>query len=215
MRERPTVPNLLGDRDVEWSWVASRIPPGPGHALDFGTGGGPLPLLMANRGWDVTALDLSEVRWPFAHEAVRFIRGDVLDVDLPINSFDLVVNCSSVEHVGLAGRYGVTRADPDGDLKAMKRLRELMKEGATMLLTVPAGKDGLFSPLCRVYGSARLPKLVGGFRVQEETFWIKDDENRWILTGARQALEFPAYAGSWNPLQNCYALACLVLAKKT
>jgi len=54
---------------------------------------------------------------------------DILKVDLPAKHFDLVINWSTVEHVGLAGRYGVTKSRPDGDLEAMARLRDLMKPG--------------------------------------------------------------------------------------
>jgi len=42
---------LVGDRDVEWSWIVSHMPLGPGEALDFGCGGGSwLGLVAARRG---------------------------------------------------------------------------------------------------------------------------------------------------------------------
>jgi SAM-dependent methyltransferase len=78
---------------------------------------------------------------------VRFIQGDLLKLDLPTNHFDLIINCSTVEHVGLVGRYSVTENRPDGDLEAMARLRDLMKPSAIMLLTVPVGQDAIFA-LC-------------------------------------------------------------------
>ena len=143
--------NLLGDRDIEWSWIISQMPSGPGHALDFGPGGSHLALIAAQRGFHVTAVDLEPVQWPYVHPGLRFIRGDILKLPLPRGHFDLVINCSTVEHVGLAGRYGVTENRPNGDLEAMARLRELMKPGGVMLLTIPVGRDAVFAPLCRVY----------------------------------------------------------------
>ena len=205
--------NLLGDRDIEWSWVASKIPVGPGVALDFGSGGSHLALLAAQRGFTVTALDLEAIQCPYIHPSLHFVKGDILKLGLPAAHFNLVINCSTVEHVGLAGRYGVVEGRPDGDLEAMARLRESMKFGAIMLLTIPVGHDAVFAPLCRVYGKERLPRLLGGFLVEKEEFWVKDEKNRWVPCDREVALNFQASANSWDPLRNVYALGCYVLRK--
>lgn len=203
--------NLLGDRDVEWSWVSAHIPGGPGEALDFGAGPSHLGLIAAHRGFEVTAIDLEPVHWYYIHQKLHFVQGDILKVDLPAKHFDLVINCSTVEHVGLAGRYNVTEGRPDGDLEAMARLRDLMKPGGVMLLTIPVGQDAVFAPLNRVYGGQRLPQLLNGYTVEEDVFWVKDAENRWVLCDRDTALNFKASAGSWDPLRNVYALGCFVL----
>jgi 2-polyprenyl-3-methyl-5-hydroxy-6-metoxy-1,4-benzoquinol methylase len=148
--------NLLGDRHIEWSWTVASTPPGPGNALDFGNGGGPLALAAALDGYNVTAVDLTAVRWPYVHPNLRFMQGDILSLNFQSESFDLILNCSSVEHVGLAGRYGIVTDDSEGDLKAMRRLLELLKPGGHMILTIPMGKDAVFEPLCRIYGETRL-----------------------------------------------------------
>lgn len=205
------LPNLAGDRAIEWSWVSSQMPLGPGEALDFGPGGSYLGLIAAQRGFKVTAVDLEPVQWYYLHHELRFIHGDILKLSLPTNYFDLVINCSTVEHVGLAGRYGVTENSPDGDLKAMARLRELMKPGGVMLLVIPMGQDAIFPPMCRVYGAQRLPRLLEGYTIEKEAFWIKDNQNRWVLAERETALNFKASAGSWNALRNVYALGCFVL----
>lgn len=205
--------NLAGDRDIEWSWIASQIPSGPGKALDFGPGTGCLGLVAAQRGFKVTAVDLEPVIWQYAHPEIEFIQGDILNVMLPANYYDLVINCSTVEHVGLVGRYGVTESNPEGDLQAMARLSTVMRPSGIMLLTIPVGQDALFAPMCRVYGARRLPMLLNGFNLQKEAFWVKDNSNRWLLTEKETALNFKASAGSWNPLNNIYALGCFVLEK--
>lgn len=205
--------NLLGNRDIEWSWVSSQMHRGPGEALDFGPGGSHLALIAAQRGFNVTAVDLETVHWPYVHPGLRFIQGDILKLPHPKDHFDLVINCSTVEHVGLAGRYGVTEDQPDGDLEAMARLRELIKPSGVMLLTIPVGKDAVFAPLTRVYGSQRLPKLLAGYLVEKEEFWVKDWENRWLPSEREIALNFEASAGSWDPMQNVYALGCFVLRR--
>jgi len=207
------VPNLVGDRDIEWSWVCSQMPSGPGAALDFGPGGSHSPLIAAQRGFNVTAVDLEPVRWPYVHLRLRLVQGDILKLTLPEGHFDLVINCSTVEHVGLAGRYGVTENRPDGDLEAMARIRELMKPRGVMLLTIPVGRDGIFAPLSRVYGALRLPRLLEGYVVEKEVYWAKDSQNRWVMCDKERALNFEASAGSWDPLCNVYALGCFVLRR--
>jgi glycosyltransferase involved in cell wall biosynthesis/2-polyprenyl-3-methyl-5-hydroxy-6-metoxy-1,4-benzoquinol methylase len=210
---RPSIPNLLGDRDIEWSWIASQMPSGPGEALDFGNGGSHLGLIAAQRDFHVTAVDLGLVQWPYMHHNLRFIKGDILKLPLSRDHFDLIINCSTVEHVGLAGRYGVTEDRPDGDFEVMARLRELMKPDGVMLLTIPVGQDAVFMPLCRVYGRQRLPHLLEGFGVEKEAFWAKNTQNQWVNCGRDEALNFKASAGSWDPLRNVYAIGCFVVRR--
>ncbi len=196
--------NLLGDRDVEWSWVASQVPAGPGEALDFGPGGSHLGLAAAQKGFRVTAIDLQPVNWPYLHPDLSFIQGDLLKLEFPRHLFDLVINCSTVEHVGLAGRYGVGEHRPDGDLEAMAYLRTLMKPGAVMLLTVPVGRDAVVGRSHRVYGSQRLKKLLDGYAIEKEQYWAKNPQNTWTLTDRPNALAV-------EPGERIYGLGCFVL----
>jgi SAM-dependent methyltransferase len=205
-KAQPPPQDLSGDRAVEWSWVAARMPPGPGRALDFGCGQSDLSLIAAQRGFSVTAIDLLPASWPYRHEGIRFVQGDILDLPLPEGHFDLILNCSSIEHVGLAGRYGVELPQQDGDLVAMLRLRSLMKPTGTMLLTIPIGRDTNFAPLHRVYGFQRLPRLLEGFRVEDSEFWAKTQDNRWSSTDEMSALDR-------LPSEQLYGLGCFVLRR--
>jgi SAM-dependent methyltransferase len=206
-------PNLEGDRDIEWTWVSANMPSGPGRALDFGTGESNLAFEAALRGFLVTSIDLTPKTRFFAHSGVRYLQMDLLEMRLVKESLDLVINCSTVEHVGLSGRYGVSEKRPDGDLEAMHILRKALKRGGKMLLTIPVGKDEVFDPLCRVYGKERLPRLIKGFSILKEEYWRKAASNIWTPCSRAEALVFQASAGSWNYLENIYALGCLVLKK--
>ena len=69
----------------------------PGRALDVGCGEGADAIWLAQRGWSVTAVDISEVAVRRAREAadgagaaVEWVCGDVLQTPLPARSFDLV-----------------------------------------------------------------------------------------------------------------------------
>lgn len=201
------IPSLAGDRDMEWSWVASQMPSGPGNALDFGPGGSNLGLLAAQRGFNVTSVDLEPVHWHYMHPRLKFVQGDILKVSFPLRNFDLVINCSTVEHVGLSGRYGVKEDRPDGDIDAMTRLRALIKPEGVMLLTIPVGQDVVFAPLHRVYGVERLPKLLDGYVIKRGNYWIKSKQNRWVKVDRNVAL-------NRQPQRNLYGLGCFVLELK-
>ncbi len=205
--------NLLGDREIEWSWIASQIPDGKGEALDFGHGGSILGLIAAHRGFVTTAIDLENYVWPYVHSRLRFIKGDILTIPFEQNTFDLVINCSTVEHVGLAGRYEVKEDRTDGDLAAMQVLRRLMNPGGLMLMTIPIGRDRVFLPLHRVYGEERLPRLLDGYELEQESFWTKDPSNRWVSCDKQTALAFDAASSSDSGLGNSYALGCFSLRR--
>jgi hypothetical protein len=209
----PLEPNLAGRRAIEWSWITAQIPGCAGETLDFGTEESYLALMAARKGFHVTAIDMQAINRPYIHPRLRFIQGDLLKLPLPKNHFDLVINCSSIEHAGMAGRYGVPENRPEGDLEAMARLKELMKPEGVMLLTIPVGQDAVFAPLCRVYGIQRLPRLLDGFLVEKEEFWIKNDLNQWILCGKDTASSFKASMGSWDTRRNICALGCFVLKR--
>jgi len=189
------------------------MPEGPGEALDFGSKDSYMGLIAARRGFRVIALDLEPQHFFWVHPNFRFVIGDILKMDLAPGCLDLVINCSTIEHVGLVGRYGVTESRPDGDLEAMKRLHELMKKGAVMLLTIPVGRDAIFAPLCRVYGERRLPELLRGFSVDEDDYWIKDKDNRWYPCDRETALRFRASVTTWDGSRDIYALGCFVLRR--
>ena len=76
-----------------------------------------------------------------------------------------------------------------------------------MLLTIPIGQDVISPPLHRVYGKRRLPKLLDGYIIEKEEYWIKNDKNRWILTEKSKALDL-------EPNRNFYGLGCFVLQAK-
>jgi len=203
--------NLWGDRDVEWSFVAAHLPKGPGKALDFGNGGTWLSLIAARRGFFVTAFDLERQFFYWQHPNAAFKQGDVLSEDFSSASFDLIINCSAIEHVGLAGRYSVHESRENGDLEAMIRLKGILKPGGLMLLTAPVGQDAVFAPLCRVYGEKRLPQLLYGFVIEHEEYWVKGADNRWVSRPRETALAFRASAGESDPGRNRYALGCFML----
>lgn len=207
------IPNYMGDRDIEWSFISSHIPEQVGNALDFGNGGSALGLIAAMKGYDVTAIDMTNVQWPYTHAKLKFIQNDLFKITFDNEIFDLVINCSVIEHVGVIGRYGVSDEKNDGDIEAMEYLHKLMKPNAIMLLTVPVGIDDFFPPLARVYGVKRLPKLLKMFSIIHEEYWSKESDNKWQMCSKNTALSSKTYMDSRSPLRNYSPLGCFVLQK--
>lgn len=86
--------------------------------------------------------------------------------------FDVAFSISSFEHDGL-GRYG-DPINPDGDLAAMRRMKDIVKPGGLLFLALPVGKDILVWNAHRVYGQHRLPLLLEGWKVVA-TFGFDDE----------------------------------------
>ena len=211
----PPAPQELnndGERYVEWSFLSREMPDGPGEALEFGCEQGFMSLLAAQKGFHVIANDLQEQSFTWQHPDVEFLRGDFLELALPPNHFDLAINCSSVEHVGIAGRYGIEVEQSQGDIEVMHRFAQILKPEGILLMTAPCGKDAVMAPLCRVYGAERFPKLFASFTIAKQEYWIKNATNQWVRCSREAALGFQPRSGA----QGCaYALGCFVLRKKS
>jgi SAM-dependent methyltransferase len=198
--------DLTGDRDIEWSYVAAHAGryAAPGiYVLDFGAGSGVLSLAAGSTGARVLAIDLMPLQFTLSYPCVEFRQADVMELRAEDGLFDLIMNCSTIEHVGLAGRYG--SADRlDGDLEAMAKLRSLMAPGGHMILVLPVGQDATFSPFHRVYGPDRLPRLLDGYVVQESSYLRKNERNEWVTCDREDACSVVGSA-------RYYALGAMVL----
>jgi SAM-dependent methyltransferase len=171
--------------------------------LDFGAGTGFLALAAALAGHDVVAVDLEPCPFDFHEESITYRQGDFNEMDFEPQSFDQVINCSTIEHVGLSGRYG-SASDRDGDVRAMERLAELLRPNGDMVVTLPVGLDDVFAPYHRVYGANRLARLLEPFVVEDQDWWAKLDGRRWEQVSRGVALET---RGS----RSYYALGLLVV----
>jgi hypothetical protein len=204
--------NILGDRAIEWRFVEEHLPDGPGRCLDFGPGGSTLATTATQRGLTVTAIDRDISDWRL-QDHVALVHADIFMVVGPSDNFDVIINCSTIEHVGIPGRYGITLDNPRGDILAMELLRDWLCPGGMMLLTLPLGRDAVFAPKCRVYGAERLPRLLDGYAVEVERCYVKNEQNQWTPCSREIAVAEEASVYSNDPAGNLYALGCFVLRK--
>ncbi len=182
--------DLYGDRDVEWAWIGSRMPLKPRRVLDLGPATSSTPLVASYGAEEVVCFDLTPEPTTFDAPNIRYVEGDILKNPIPSPPYDTIVNCSTIEHVGLSGRYG-NSDEQDGDLRAMKLLREAMAgPDSLMILTIPVGRDGVYPPYHRVYGRERLPRLMDGFVLEESAFFAKlPGRNVWRKVNREVALD--------------------------
>jgi hypothetical protein len=102
--------------------------------------------------------------------------------------FDAAFSISSFEHDGL-GRYG-DPIDPNGDLRAMGEMKNIVKEGGLLFLAVPIGKDKLVWNAHRRYGEIRLPYLVDNwYMIDQEGF----DENKFHMDNGESGAYQPVF----------------------
>jgi SAM-dependent methyltransferase len=110
------------------SLVAELPGAGSGRALDVGCGEGADAIWLAERGWQVTALDVSQValeRGRLAAEQagveIEWVHAGLVDAGLPRGSFDLV-----------SVHYPALRRTPGDD--AVRALLEAVAPGGTLLV---------------------------------------------------------------------------------
>lgn len=194
--------DLKGEKALDWGWVCVNLPKSAQRGMDIGCGESPTVSAMLSLGYrEVVAIDL---QFPLDQQLVgpHFIRGDFNQLCLK-GHFDVVVACSSIEHIGLSGRYTSTE-DADGDLKALRKIKAILNNDGVLILTVPAGRDAVYKPWHRVYGTKRIARLLEGFRIVRSQGYVKEPWGPWRRTTLEEALGFPASSAR-------YALAQMVL----
>ena len=181
--------DLSGDRDIEWAWVGAKMPAKAGRVLDLGPASSTTPLIASYNASEVVGFDLTPEPTTFAPRNIRTVQGDILKTPIPDPPYDTVINCSTTEHIGLSGRYNNSE-EPDGDLRAMELLHHSMRDSSSiMLFTIPVGRDGVYRPYHRVYGENRLPKVLSGYQILEESYAAKiNNRNVWQIVSKDVAL---------------------------
>jgi SAM-dependent methyltransferase len=171
---------LVNERIVEQPFVFEVLAPlaKPARILDVGGGESTVGLSLATLGHEVTIVDprAHPLRHPnLRHEACRLD-----ELPEPGEAFDAAVALSAVEHFGLE-HYGLDTIDERLDLKALECLRELVKPGGLLVLTVPFAAQASVDGFQRVYDEDGLAELVRGWEVQQSLRVGRIDRLTWKL----------------------------------
>lgn len=203
---------MPGDRHFERSFVLRNLPSPPCTVLDVGCGLPDNVSYMLNRGYLVYGLDVRDIppNYILPYDFC-FVKADVRKTGLSDNLVDVVTCVSSLEHVGVAGRYGMMEEDEEGDRKAMAEMRRVLKDEGLLLLTTHFGVRAVYEGLHRIYDEEQIRDLTRGFSVESEEYYCREEVEPY---------RYPTH--DWRPCEKeeaakkhqYHGLICLKLRKK-
>jgi SAM-dependent methyltransferase len=200
---------LAGDRCIEYAFVVRNLVGLDKKTykivLDVGCLASPLTTIVKEIGFTVDGIDL--LPSPYVYEGINYIQGDFLSADLKDSLYDVVILCSTVEHIGLAGRYGSPSLE-DGDIKALEKVKQILKSAGILILTIPYGQEKIIRPLHRVYNkdSKLLKYAYANFKVEIEEFYKNNAQNVWVICEEGEAKRVA-------PTEDNYALGLFMFRK--
>lgn len=121
--------------EYSFAWLNLKHLAGKGvRILDIGPGLTFWPIFLADKGFEVTAIDKDEriKKWAEAarqNRKLKFVTGDIAKTKLSYKSFDAVTNISVIEHI----------SDKEG---AIKEIYRLLKPGGKLINTLDISLDG-------------------------------------------------------------------------
>ena len=200
---------LMGDRCIEYGFVikilGSLNKTRYKSVLDIGCFASPLTTMIKEIGFIVDGIDLMPSA--YIYDGVNYIQGDFISVDFK-SSYDVIVLCSTIEHIGLKGRYGSSEIK-EGDIKTLKKVKNILNPDGILILTIPYGIEKTIRPLHRVYNkkSELLKYAYANFKILQEEFYKNNPQNIWIKCEENEAREV-------KPSEDNYALGLFVFMKK-
>ena len=137
---------------------------GQGEIFEPGSGGGMASATLAKKGFNLTCMDLSQNAIKKNQELFqeytlsgKFLIGDIFNIPISSEKFDIVFNQGVMEHFRLEGM------DPSSAVKEMYRL---VKKNGTLIIFVPA----YYSPLFFVHAILKKLNLI-------ERYWPYADQD--------------------------------------
>ena len=193
------------DRFIEFPWMLENISMQKGKLLDVGSTISDNLYETLPKTIEINTLNLNQQK--IKSSKIKFKLGDIRKTDYPDDHFDCITCISTLEHIGVSGRYG-SDEDPEGDLRATREMKRILKPKGTLLVTIPYGiKDVL--PINKLYNKQRVKKLFVGFKITDQTF-IKFNKswNAWLKVTEAQAAKTDMLNDGW------YAIALIKATKK-
>ena len=153
--------SVLDGRTIEYGFVISRLARLPvGKLLDVGCVArvNPVVSTMCELGWKVYGIDIRDYK--YTHPNFKFIRGDITEQLLRDDFFDAIIAISTLEHIGIKGRYGIKKGEEGKDLFTVGEIRKYLKPGGTLIITLPYNEASKTTKLGRIYTPSMVDRLV-------------------------------------------------------
>ena len=173
-------------------------------ALNLGTGEGDYDRMIAQYADEVIGVDINEDDLAHAralnHDVknLRYEVNNALELSYPDNSFDLVVSCEVLEHVG----------DP---AQMVREIERVLKPGGIAIMTFPSREfPGTYDPVNRAWQatgkSRRRERLIaqGAYAFGHEYLIGSSDFKWWVKRRGLKLLEFRNLSGHLVGLLEMY-----------
>lgn len=193
--------DLTNDRLIENSFIINNLP-NYSVVLDIGANGSDLSYIAASFHNTVTSVDLA-FKSTLKHPSIFYMHADVLRSKFT-QHFDFIILCSTIEHVGLEGRYN-SPCYHDGDKDLMQLCKSLLNPSGNIAITLPVGIGGSFFPYHRVYDKERLSSIFTDYSIMKNEYFSKNSDSTWVSVSADEAF---ATQGS----KDYYAIGCFILS---
>jgi SAM-dependent methyltransferase len=178
----------LDERIVEYPWLFSRLPDGPGKLLDAGS--------ILNHDFivshpklqtkDVTVMTLAPENQCYWEKCISYVYGDIRNMILRDGVFDYVVCMSTLEHVGLNNQrfHGGALPSSPQELQshacAIRELSRVLKPGGRCFVSVPFGKREM-QEWQQIFDGELVEQMIQEFgpKSWEATFFRYSGEAGW------------------------------------
>jgi SAM-dependent methyltransferase len=185
------------DRDLEYPWMLDNINISEGKILDVGSTACDLLYNNLSNSIEVNGINLNKQK--NNNQDIKLKTGDIRKTDYSDNYFDVITCISTLEHIGVGGRYN-SDEDPTGDQKAMDEMYRILKPKGILLLTVPYGaKDVL--PINKLYNKERTNKLFEKYNIVEKKHLKYSSQYKiWLNVNEEKAAKVDMMKDGWYAL---------------
>src|SRR5579864_7901389 len=216
----------LDERAVEYPWLLSRLPFGPGRLLDAGSALNYEYVLSHEKlqNKSVSIFTLAPESESFWNRGISYVYGDLRDCCYRDEYFDWIASISTLEHVGMNNTQLYTNDpsnnefQPESYLQAVTELRRVLKSGGMLYVTLPFGRVESLGWL-QIFDTARIDRLLNTFRpASYHCEYFRYTEAGWQIASpdeCRDARYFNYWQdrGKRTDLAAAEAVVCLELIK--
>jgi len=178
------------NRYIEYPFAFRNLPKPPAKILDVGCVSSFFSLLLAGAGYETWGIDIRkyDIIKKIKFDNFKFSQGSIKKTDFPGDFFDAVTAISTLEHIGLSGRYG-DKEDLSADKKAMNEMVRVIKPAGILLLTIPFGVPKIVRPHCKIYNFSSVQQLIEGLpvEIEKEEYYMVDSQGDWFKSSQEEA----------------------------